>query len=248
MAEDSPQYHPQFAAEAKGFAVGEHNIIINNYYYSQDIKAAIGKAGEADASLPCPYRGLFHFSPGDAAYFFGRESFVETLLAATQTRSFIPLLGASGSGKSSVVLAGLVPKLQQTGHWQFTHFRPGSDPFHGLALALVPLYATQLNETERIAQARQLATYLRQGEIPLADVFAQIQHNFPNDRLLLIADQFEELYTLCGDEATRRAFLDQIIPQFCQRDPANSGGAIAGSARWVLTMRADFLSILSPLC
>jgi hypothetical protein len=56
---------------------------------------------------------LLQLSP---QYFFGRESFVERLFQATQTRNFIPLLGASGSGKSSVVLAGLVPRLQQEGY------------------------------------------------------------------------------------------------------------------------------------
>jgi WD40 repeat protein len=240
MADDASQYDPQFEAEVKSVVVGERNIIYN-YYYSQDIKAVPDSDEEADASLPCPYRGLFHFGPGDAEYFFGRESFVETIVQATQTRNFIPLLGASGSGKSSVVLAGLVPKLQQIGHWQFTHFRPGSDPFHGLAMALVPLYAMNLDETDRIAQARKLANFLRQGDIPLADVFAQIQHNFPNDRVLLIADQFEELYTLCTEETTRQSFLDQLIAGFPKSDELKSAGAIARSPRLVLTMRADFL-------
>ncbi len=75
------------------------------------------------------------FGPNDAEFFFGREIFVEELYRATKTNNFIPVLGASGSGKSSVVLAGLVPKLQKKGHWKFTHFRPGSDPFHAMALA-----------------------------------------------------------------------------------------------------------------
>ncbi|MBD2095942.1 WD40 repeat domain-containing protein [Trichocoleus sp. FACHB-591] len=223
-------------------ATGNATINITNYYYREETTVVSAQSADAeDTSLPCPYRGLFHFGPGDAEYFFGRESFVETLVQVTQTRNFIPLLGASGSGKSSVVLAGLVPKLQQTGHWQFTHFRPGSDPFHGLAMALVPLYATNLNETERIAQTRQLATYLRQGEIALADVFAQIQHNFPNDRVLLIADQFEELYTLCAEEAIRQNFLNQLIAGFPRGDPLNAVGQIARTPRLVLTMRADFL-------
>jgi hypothetical protein len=242
MPEETPQFHPRFEDEVKSAVVGEKNTIYNYFYYGQEAKGTV-KTGEAlaDETLPCPYRGLFHFGPGDSEYFFGRESFVETLFQATQVRNFVPLLGASGSGKSSVVLAGLVPRLQQVGHWQFTHFRPGADPFHGLSLALVPLYATQLNETERIAQARQLANYLRQGDIPLADVFAQIQHNFPNERVLLIADQFEELYTLCGDESIRRNFLDTLIAGFSREKPSTPVGAKGNSGVLVLTMRADFL-------
>jgi len=240
MTDDVPQYHPQFKAEVKSVVVGEGNIIYN-YYYSQHVKALPEPDGEADASLSCPYRSLFHFGPGDAEYFFGRESFVETLVQAIQTRNFIPLLGASGSGKSSVVFAGLVPKLQQIGHWQFTYFRPGSDPFYGLAMALVPLYATNLDETERIFQSRQLATHLSQGDIYLADVFTQIQHNFPNDRVLLIADQFEEIYTSCTKEATRQNFLNKLITGFPKGDELIAVGAIAQSPRLLLTMRADFL-------
>jgi WD40 repeat protein len=221
-----------------GTAIGKIvGNVIYNYYYREELQTIDDPTASTEADpLPCPYRGLFHFGPGDAEYFFGRESFVDELVRATQTRNFIPLLGASGSGKSSVVLAGLVPKLQQAGHWQFTHFRPGADPFHALALALVPLYVNNLDETERIRQARNLAGYFRTGEVLLADVFAQIQQNFPTDRVLLIADQFEELYTLCTDETTRRNFLDRLL-----------GGIAAPTDRipfapvLVATMRADFL-------
>lgn len=219
----------QYAAAS---GTGNATITITNYYYREEARIAPADSADvADDKLPCPYRGLFHFGPGDAEYFFGRKSFIKTLFQATQTRNFIPLLGASGSGKSSVVFAGLVPKLQQEGHWQFTHFRPGSDPFHALALALVPLYTTNLNETERLAQARQLANYLRDGDIPLADVVAQIQQNYPSERVLVIADQFEELYTLCPDETIRRNFLDKLTTS-----PFERVGMVL-----VLTMRADFL-------
>lgn len=219
----------QYAATS---GTGNATITITNYYYREEARIAPADSADvADDKLPCPYRGLFHFGPGDAEYFFGRKSFIKTLFQATQTRNFIPLLGASGSGKSSVVFAGLVPKLQQEGHWQFTHFRPGSDPFHALALALVPLYTTNLNETERLAQARQLANYLRDGDISLADVVAQIQQNYPSERVLLIADQFEELYTLCPDETIRRNFLDKLTTF-----PFERVGMVL-----VLTMRADFL-------
>src|SRR6478672_4358250 len=105
-------------------------VQIINYYYREEARLVPSDStSAADEYLPCPYRGLFHFGPNDAEVFFGREIFIEELYSATKTRNFIPVLGASGSGKSSVVLAGLVPKLQKEGYWQFTHFRPGADPF-----------------------------------------------------------------------------------------------------------------------
>jgi len=216
-------------------ATGDAIITITNYYYREEAKLAPVSTDGTDEILPCPYRGLFHFGPDDAEYFFGREVFVTELFKATQTRNFIPVLGASGSGKSSVVLAGLVPKLQREGNWKFTHFRPGNDPFHALALALVPLYTPELDATDRIAQARKLADYLRGGTVPLGDIFAQIKQNHPNVRVLLIADQFEELYTLCSDETIRRSFLDALLASF---SPPNSQ---LSSAVLVATIRADFL-------
>lgn len=215
---------------------------IYNYYESsdrQDIKDAPIQDGDTPNydNLQCPYRGLFHFRPDDAEYFFGREVFIEELFRATQNCNFIPVLGASGSGKSSVVLAGLVPKLQQQGNWLFTHFRPsdGSDPFYALAQALVPLYKSDLDSTDEITQAGKLAQSLKDGQ-PLSHVFSYIQRKHPNYRVLLIADQFEEIYTSCNDNKTRSSFLDcllRIIPS-----PANQ---FSSSTVLIATMRADFL-------
>jgi hypothetical protein len=216
------------------------NVIIptiNNYYYREELQIPINNGAESTEAdqLPCPYRGLFHFGPGDAEYFFGREGFVEELVRATQSRNFIPLLGASGNGKSSVVLAGLVPKLQQVGHWQFTHFRPGADPFYALAEALVPLYMSEIDSTDKITQAGKLAESLKNGT-PLSRIFSSIQRKTPDDRVLLIADQFEELYTLCTDETIRRNFLDKLIASIAA--PADR---LHFAPVLVLTMRADFL-------
>ncbi|MHC5673260.1 nSTAND1 domain-containing NTPase [Nostoc sp.] len=215
------------------------DIHITNYYYREDIQLAAVKPAEdasSDEKLPCPYRGLFHFSPDDAEYFFGRELFIEELFRATQNRNFIPVVGASGSGKSSVVLAGLVPRLQQEGRWLFTHFRPGSEPFYGLAEALVPLYTPDLDNTDRIAQTRKLANYFCNGNVLLADVIAKIQQNHPQHRILLIADQFEELYTLCNDEKTRSRFLDSLLT-IIQSPTSKSLSTV-----FAATMRVDFLS------
>jgi hypothetical protein len=222
-------------------AIDQSHHIIYNYYYREETRVNSLAADDPQTeALPCPYRGLFHFGPEDAEYFFGREVFVQELVQVVQTRAFIPVLGASGSGKSSVVFAGLVPRLQQAGHWQFTYFRPGSDPscdpFQALAQALVPLYAPDQDATDQMRQARHLASYLRQGEVALTDVIVRIQQNYPNQRVLLIADQFEELYTLCPDEATRRSFLDCLLGSL---SPAVTGKA--APLVLVATMRADFL-------
>ncbi|MEH1825382.1 MAG: hypothetical protein V7L22_08425 [Nostoc sp.] len=212
-------------------------VQIINYYYREEARLVPSDSTDAaNEYLPCPYRGLFHFGPHDADVFFGREIFIEELYSATKTNNFIPVLGASGSGKSSVVLAGLVPKLQKTGHWQFTHFRPGSDPFQALALALVPLYTPNLDATDQIAQARKMAGYLQDGSVILLDVFATIRQNHPNHRVLLIADQFEEIYTLCNDQEIRRKFLDCLLVSLETLTSLTSSATVL-----VTTMRADFL-------
>lgn len=227
----------QYAATS---ATGNAAIYIYNYYgYREEVRVAPVKSVETatDEELPSPYRGLFHFGPEDAEFFFGREVFVAELVKATQTRNFIPVLGASGSGKSSVVFAGLIPRLQKQGHWKFTHFRPGSDsdPFYALAEALVPLYRSELDSTDVVTQAGKLAQSLKDGQ-PLDRIFTRIQRNHPNHQLLLIADQFEEIYTLCTDEAIRQRFLNCLLTSI-----QSSTNKFPYSTVLVATMRADFL-------
>ncbi|MER3405919.1 MAG: hypothetical protein C4289_12795, partial [Chloroflexota bacterium] len=81
---------------------------------------------------PCPYRGLIAFREQDAPYFFGRKVFVQQLVEAVHGRSFVAVLGASGSGESSVVFAGLVPCLRSEEGWVIASFRPGDHPFRAL--------------------------------------------------------------------------------------------------------------------
>jgi WD40 repeat protein len=216
-------------------SINQSRTIIYNYFYEKHTVTTSTK-DDLDDNLICPYQGLYHFNPENSEYFFGREVFVEELYQYTETRNFIPVLGASGSGKSSVILAGLVPKLVQAGRWQFTHFRPGNEPFLALAQALVPLYEPNLDKTELIAQARKLSGYFQDNTVPLSDVFSTIQQNNPQNRTLLIADQFEELYTLCSDEKIRRQFLDLLLNTFKSFAEQSSLSTVL-----VGTMRADFL-------
>jgi transcriptional regulator with XRE-family HTH domain len=186
-----------------------------------------------------PYRGLFSFREEDAADFFGREAFIQRLVKTVQDRPLVAVIGSSGSGKSSVIFAGLVPRLRQTNDWVIIDFRPGSDPFQALAAVLLPQYESYQTETEKLIESRRLAESLRHRELPLSDVINLIQHNeSPNTRLLLVADQFEELYTLCPEPETQRRFLDILIDTFLP-DPRSP--IASPRHHLILSLRADFL-------
>ena len=188
---------------------------------------------------PCPYPGLLYFGPDDAARFFGRDKFIAQLTAAVGRQSFTALVGASGSGKSSVVLAGLAPHLAGMGGWRFSYFRIGNeldhDPLMALARALVPLFVASEDDVERLAATKKLASRLRSGESAVRDVFSECRARNKGNRILLIADQFEEAFTLVTDDTVRHRFIDVLLAGFPDPAPDNSPDICL-----ILTMRADF--------
>ncbi|MCI0575684.1 MAG: WD40 repeat domain-containing protein [Chloroflexi bacterium] len=194
------------------------------------LRPQVGWPGPAPADLSCPYRGLLAFREEDAAFFFGRERMTHSLVTAVQRRAFTAVVGPSGSGKSSVLFAGLLPRLHHQGRWLLVPFRPGGRPFQALAAALLPLLEPEMSEADRLAETLKLATVLRQEEMALAEVTRLLEQKYPQaGSLLLVADQFEELYTLCPEPAVRHRFLDVLIRP--------------GSARsyhLVVALRADF--------
>ena len=168
----------------------------------------LGDNGRNATPIPSPYRGLFAFREQDAPFFFGRETFVEQLVTAVHLRPLAAVIGPSGSGKSSVVFAGLLPRLRQEERWLFATFRPGAAPFDSLGSSLLALLEPQMNETEWLLESKQLAASLRHGDLTLSDVARRIvQKAAAQVRLLLVVDQFEELYTVCQDPQERQRFL-----------------------------------------
>jgi hypothetical protein len=126
-------------------------------------------------ALPvCPYRGLSSFREQDTAFFCGREAFARDLFAATLRHGFVPVIGPSGSGKSSVVFAGLIPLLRRESApsktWDVASLHPGEDPFQRLAGALIPILEPDLRETDQLTEAHKLATRLLSGDVSLASV------------------------------------------------------------------------------
>ena len=101
--------------------VGAGTVVIGNYYAAPPPS----KTWTAGPIPPCPYPGLSYFGPGDRSIFFGRETTIARLAGTVPNQGLTALVGASGSGKSSVVLAGLAPALAERGGWIFSYFRVG---------------------------------------------------------------------------------------------------------------------------
>jgi WD40 repeat protein/energy-coupling factor transporter ATP-binding protein EcfA2 len=179
----------------------------------------------------CPYRGLFAFQEKDAQFFFGREAFINKLLEAVQKQSLVAVIGSSGSGKSSVVFAGLIPRLRKIGNWLIVAFRPSSKPFHALANALLNQLEPQMSGRARRQEIRNLVTDLQQEENALRDVVEDIVRKNPSSKLLLVVDQFEELYTLSDNIQDCQVFLDRLLEAI----------QISSNLSLVITLRADFL-------
>ena len=192
------------------------------------------------AILPNPYRGLLAFREQDAPFFFGRETFIDRLVAAVEGEApLVAVIGPSGSGKSSVVFAGLLPRLRPWPDWAIITLRPGGHPFEAIAEAALPLLEPETTETDRLREVPKLAASLRAGEIGPDRLVRRILEKQGKEHLLMVVDQFEELYTLC-DEENRRTFLDRLIEAASLVAPLHHPSL--APLRLVLTLRADFLS------
>ena len=173
-----------------------------------------------------PYRGLDRFEDRDKDLFFGRDQLIKSLLAQLSASNVLLVLGASGSGKSSVVRAGLLPQLAQLIGARFRYFTfvPDVNPFESLRTAVQGAGFSQ-------AQTRELVD--AKPETP-AKLIRTLQRS--GDQWLFFVDQFEEIFTV-GDEKLRAAFIAALV-QIAQ-DPNSS-------TKLVLAMRADFLDRFSP--
>ena len=160
------------------------------------------------------------------------------------------MLGPSGSGKSSVVLAGLVPRLKAgaiegSERWPVAILRPGDDPLKNLAAGVVPRFLPA-GALPDVAQVLKLADDLR-ADARTLDVFAQMAlHDRPEDvRLVVVVDQFEEVFTYRPQDGPARARFEQDRDQFFA-NLLNAAATPGGRVAVVLTMRSDFLSACAP--
>jgi formylglycine-generating enzyme required for sulfatase activity/energy-coupling factor transporter ATP-binding protein EcfA2 len=182
----------------------------------KEVEPLLDEKGE----LRCPYQGLLAFTKKERPFFFGRKRVVDDIKSKLDRLNFVPLIGASGSGKSSVVLAGLMPWLEELG-WQILEpIKPGFKPLTMLESLLLPYFR---DDQQLLDQC--INNPASEGLKPLLELFPR-EHKF-----LLVVDQFEELFTFALAEQRDR-FIELITQVATIPD---SPLAV------VATMRADFI-------
>ena len=146
-----------------------------------------------------PFPGLRAFSAAESHLFFGRETATDELLRKLRTNRFIAVVGTSGSGKSSLVLAGMLPDLHggfmasAGSSWRVAVLRPGDAPIHALAAALAAPSVFGANDESDDMRPAITETVLRRGALGLVE--ATRQARLPaRENLLVLVDQFEELF------------------------------------------------------
>lgn len=174
-----------------------------------------------------PYKGLKQFESRDKELFFGRDNFITTLVNELEHTNLVLLLGGSGSGKSSVVRAGLIPWLEKKYGTGFINLMitPDADPFDSF-------YASLLNNYSQ--KSAKIAREVK------ADTLIQVVDNLqqPDEFWFIFIDQFEELFTI-SDENKRREFIDGLIKL------SQAKSSSINNLKIIATMRADFLERLS---
>lgn len=229
--------------EGVGEDVVGRDKIIQNIHVSPEKLAAIisGEKGEHTAKIrKNPYKGLSAFTEDDAPFFHGREM-ATTILANIVAKHppFLTVIGPSGSGKSSLVAAGLLPKLlEENQYWMIAKCRPGSNPLHEIAGALLSFNHTKINTKSQQDEISEVANSLMEDDVSIHSFLEQhFVTNLQGKRLILVIDQFEELYTQCSDTETRHIFLSKLV-QFATRTTQQND---TWSLSIIIVLRADFL-------
>jgi WD40 repeat protein len=183
---------------------------------------------------PSPYRGLLPFREQDQQFFFGRKESAARLASSVERSPMITVIGPSGCGKSSLVFAGAVPRLRRSPGTVVVSARPGTagSPLDSLAAALLPALEPEAGEVERLARIGPLSGMLREGQLPVVVDRLLATRESLEPRVVLIIDQFEELY----------AYSDREVGDFIGALLAGLGQS--GRLRVILTVRADFLGHL----
>ncbi|GEM_PF-327594 len=179
-----------------------------------------------------PYAGLSAFQEADADRFFGRNNEIAAVVNRLRDQALLGIVGASGSGKSSIVRAGVLPALKRSGeNWECLVIRPGRSPIHALAEVLSPMSASLAISKDDALAMGNLEERIRKEPGYAGSLLRNRARQSKCNQLLFI-DQFEELYTQVGDLDERLAFTAALTS--IADDPSSP-------TRVILSIRSDFL-------
>ncbi|MFI6883930.1 nSTAND1 domain-containing NTPase, partial [Streptosporangium canum] len=261
------------ARTATGVQIGEGNtqIIYSYGRHTWSDTAGVPPLADVRGVVDSPYRGLNAFQERDAAYFFGREQVTGRLMARlsrqAETGGLLMVSGVSGAGKSSVLRAGILPRLRGSGldgaphatRWPCLLFTPTRTPLEELAVRIAALAGTDAGTVRHALTqdpagfaltARQAALHAGAAPgpptpTPSAPALSAPHPPAPDpaapepdgqQRLVLLIDQFEQLFTQCADDGQRAAFITALHAAAT----VGHGPDQAPAALVVLVVRADF--------
>jgi len=231
--------------------------------------------GKRPGDAPVPYRGLESFQPEHADWFYGREDLTRLLIERLTARyaagtGLLVVVGPSGSGKSSLLRAGLIPAMRRgnlalpgSSEWPYLLFTPGAHPIQALAEQLSTLIGTNPDDVAAglRSEPRLCASLVRQAgaahlagqpskhatgtDSAVGETAGYPGHDAPAPCLLLVIDQFEETFTACTDDAERETFLAALYaataaPPHGPTAGPDSSATSPPPALAVLGLRADF--------
>ncbi|PIB35819.1 hypothetical protein BFP72_10660 [Reichenbachiella sp. 5M10] len=192
-----------------------------------------------------PFPGLRPFGVEESHLFFGREGQSDEVLMKLSENKFVGILGASGSGKSSLMYCGLIPTLhggfmtQAGSNWRIVVTRPGGGPIDNLAESLLMKdeQYNSIDEEDQLIRKTITSTVLRSSSLGLIEVVKQLKAS-EHENVLILVDQFEELFrykkleTLSSDLDESSAFVNLLLEAVHQYD---------APIYVAITMRSDFI-------
>ena len=203
---------------------------IETYIKTQIVEISAEKVTQKKLDKSSPYKGLKKFNQRDRKYFFGRDALITELFKAVNNSNFTLVIGASGSGKSSLVRAGLIPEFKKSLQSQELYdfiFTPNQDPFESL-------YRCLLSEEKDYHFSASDVEFVKQGKSnTLSKLISEL--NKEKKRSLFFIDQFEQLF-IDTDAKQRQNFIAEIV-RVAKKE--------ANSIKIILAMRSDFLEQLS---